>query len=262
VSIDVQALTVRAGSSTLVDNVSFAIEPGTWCTLIGPNGAGKTSLVETIVGLRRASSGDVTIHGRSVAHLSERERARTVAFVPQNPVVPAGMTVATYVGLGRTAYHGVLRSAGATDRAIVSSVLERVGLVAMADRDVASLSGGERQRTVLARALAQSTLVLVLDEPTTGLDVRHQIELLELVRTEVRECGLTVLATLHDLTLATQFADRLTLLADGRVVDDGMPAAVVRGGALVKSYGLSFDVVTVDGADVVVPLRVRDASVH
>ncbi len=253
-TVEVSGLSVRAGATTLVDDVSFNVEPGTWCTVIGPNGAGKTTLVETVAGLRRASAGTVAIDGELVAAMSERERATRIALVPQHPVAPPGMSVEDYVGLGRTAYHGVLRAPSAADRRIVAGVLERLELAPLAGRDVATLSGGERQRAVLARALAQSTRVVVLDEPTTGLDLRHQVTLLELLRAEVAECGLCVVATLHDLTLAAQFADRLVLLDRGRIVLDGAPRDVVRDEELARRYGMTLRVVDVDGTDVVVPV--------
>jgi iron complex transport system ATP-binding protein len=238
-----------------VKNVSLAIEAGTWCTIVGPNGAGKTSLVEAVAGLRRPSHGSVSIAGQPLGELSERERARTVALVPQHPVVPSGMTVYDYVALGRVAYHGLFRAASAGDRRVVESVLERLALDEFRDRDVITLSGGERQRMVLGRAFAQSTMVIVLDEPITGLDLRHQMELLELLKSEVAECGLTVVATLHDLTLAGQFADRLVLLDHGEVVLDGPAGVVVRSDELASRYGMNLRVVDVDGADVVVPVR-------
>ena len=164
------------------------------------------------------------------------------------------MSVTAYVELGRTAYHGVLRAPSARDRDVVADVLERLDLARLAGRDVATLSGGERQRAVLARALAQATPVVVLDEPTTGLDLRHQVTLLALLRREVAECGLTVLATLHDLSLAGQFADRLVLLDGGDIVLDGAPREVVRHEELARRYGLTLRVVDVDGTDVVVPV--------
>jgi iron complex transport system ATP-binding protein len=187
--------------------------------------------------------------------MSERERARTVSLVPQHPVVPEGMTVYDYVALGRTAYHGLFRPPSAYDRSVIDGVLERLSLGEFRDRDGATLSGGERQRMVLARAFAQSTMVIVLDEPITGLDMRHQMELLELLKTEVANCGLTVVATLHDLTLAGQFADRLVLLDHGNVVIDGPAGDVVRSDELAASYGMHLRVVDVDGSDVVVPVR-------
>ncbi len=254
-SIEVLGLSVRAGSATLISDVSLSVDAGTWCTVIGPNGAGKTTLVETVAGLRRSSHGTVTLSGESVSAMNERQRALRVAVVPQHPTIPFGMSVHDYVSLGRTAYHGLLRAPSAADRRCVGDVLERLSLTEFAARDVATLSGGERQRMVLARALAQATTVMVLDEPITGLDLRHQIAILELLQNEVRECGLTVLATLHDLTLAGQFADRLVLLDQGRLVLDGPSGEVVRSRELAECYGMELRVIDVDGADVVIPVR-------
>jgi iron complex transport system ATP-binding protein len=254
-TIELLDLSVRAGSTTLISDVSLNVEAGTWCTVIGPNGAGKTTLVEAVAGLRRPSEGSVSISGEPVGSMSERERAKRVALVPQHPTVPAGMSVRDYVALGRTAYHGLLRAPSALDRKTVDTVLARLTLDEFSHRDVFTLSGGERQRMVLARALAQSTMVMVLDEPITGLDLRHQMTILELLQKEVHECGLTVLATLHDLTLAGQFADRLVLLDHGRVVLDGPSGEVVRSEELEACYGMRLRVIDVDGADVVIPVR-------
>jgi len=254
-AIAITNLTVKAGAKTLVNGVSLSVEAGTWLTIIGPNGAGKTSLVEAVAGIRKIDSGSIAITGEDIGGLNERERARLVALVPQNPLVPSGMSVRDYVALGRTAYHGMLRAPSAGDRAIVDSVIERLSLQEFAKRNVATLSGGERQRMVLARTLAQSTMVVVLDEPITGLDLRHQMDLLELLKKEVADCGLTVLATLHDLTLAGQFADRLVLLDNAQVVLDGTAHEVIRNAELASRYGMQLRVVDVDGSDVVVPVR-------
>ncbi len=254
-SVEVNELTVRAGSKVLISNVTLRFEPGTWTTIIGPNGAGKTTLVETIAGLRRPSSGAVSILGEPLAEMNERARALRVALVPQHPVVPSGMSVYDYVALGRVAHHGLFHSASESDHEIIESVLERLSLAEFRERDVATLSGGERQRMVLARALTQSTKVMVLDEPITGLDLRHQMNMLESMKTEVHDCGLTVVATLHDLTLAGQFADRLVLLDGGEVVLDGAAPKVIRSAELAEHYGMDLRVVDVDGSDVVVPVR-------
>ena|SRR5665811_67442 len=165
------------------------------------------------------------------------------------------MTVRDYVGLGRTAHQGLLQGVSAAGWQLVEGVLDRLTLGALAGRDVSTLSGGERQRTVLARALAQSTTTIVLDEPTTGLDVRHQIETMELLRREVDDSGVTVLATLHDLTLAGQFADELVLLNDGRLVAQGPSREIVRSSELGRAYRMDLRVIDVDGSDVVVPHR-------
>jgi iron complex transport system ATP-binding protein len=254
-AVEIEGLTVKAGLKILVSNVTLAVEAGTWCTVVGPNGAGKTTLVEAVAGLRKPSHGSVSISGRALAEMPERERARRVALVPQQPVIPSGMSVEDYVALGRVAYHGLFRPPSASDRRIVESVLERLSLVDFRERDVMTLSGGERQRMVLARALVQSTAVIVLDEPITGLDLRHQMDMLELLKSEIAQCGLTVVATLHDLTLAGQFADRLVLLDHGHVVLDGAAGDVIRSDELAQCYGMKLRVVDVDGADVVVPVR-------
>jgi iron complex transport system ATP-binding protein len=254
-SISVRDLSVRIGSSTILCDVSLDIEPGSWCTIVGPNGAGKTTLVETVAGLRRPSTGTVSIGGELLHSMNERSRALHVALVTQHPIIPPGMSVLDYVSLSRTAYHGLLRAPNAEDRSAVVEVMSRLSLEEYADRDIITLSGGERQRAVLARALAQSTSVIVLDEPITGLDLRHQMTILELLQNEVRQCGLTVLATLHDLTLAGQFADRLVLLNKGRLVLDGPSGEVVRSRELSECYEMELRVIDVDGADVVVPAR-------
>ena len=248
-------VTVEVDGRALVSGVDLEVEAGSWCTIIGPNGAGKTTLLATLAGLRRPQRGEVDVGGRRVTSLSERERARVVAYVPQHPTIPAGMTLADYVSLGRLAFHGVTRAPSRADRAAVEEVIARLGLGDFRGRDATSLSGGERQRMVLARALAQSTTVVLLDEPTTGLDVRHQMEILETLAKEVRECGVTVVATLHDLTLAGLFTDRLVLLDRGEVRADGPAAEVLRSQELSRSYGTTLRVVDVDGHDVVVPTR-------
>jgi len=254
-TVELHELSVRAGSITLISDVTLNVEAGTWCTIVGPNGAGKTTLVETVAGLRRPSHGSVSIGGERVSSMSERDRALRVALVTQHPTVPSGMSVRDYVALGRTAYHGLLRAPSAVDRQAVTDVLTRLSLDEFENRDVVTLSGGERQRMVLARALAQATMVMVLDEPITGLDLRHQMTMLELLQKEVKECGLTVIATLHDLTLAGQFADRLVLLDHGRLVLDGPSGEVVRSAELAECYGMNLRVIDVDGADVVIPVR-------
>lgn len=260
-ALSARGVSVVAGLHPVVTDVTVSVSAGTWHTIVGPNGAGKTSLVEALAGVRRPSHGHVDVFGHDAHRLSASSRARHIAFVPQHPIVPEGMSVADYVGLGRTAHRGVLRIGGDDDRQIVHEVLTRVGIAPFAARDVASLSGGERQRVVIARALAQHTLVLVLDEPITGLDLRHQIELLSLVRREVDECGLAVFATLHDLTLAAQFSDVMSVMSHGAVVTSGAPRDVIRSSILRDVYGVGFRVIDVDGDDHVVPVVAPESSI-
>lgn len=243
----------RLGNAQLVDQVSVDIAAASWCTIVGPNGAGKTSLLTMMAGLRRPTTGSIRIGGNDIAEMDERERARVVAFVPQSPTVPGGMSVVDYVLLGRVAYHGVLRAPRSADHEVVEGVLDRLELSDLRHRLASTLSGGEKQRMVLGRALAQSTTTILLDEPITGLDVRHQMDLMQLLANEVRDCGLCVVASLHDLSLATLFTDQLVLMDHGVVRAVGRPYDVVTSPAMSESFGVNFRVVRVDDRDLVVP---------
>jgi len=252
-ALEASGVTVRVGARSLLDDVSVSVAPGEWVTVIGPNGAGKTTLVHAVAGLRRVDRGHVSLSGRDLGTLSDRARAGLVAFVPQTPVVPEGMSVADYVLLGRVSHRSLLRAETPHDRSVVGEVLTRLDLVALAARAVQTLSGGERQRAVIARALVQEAPLLVLDEPTTGLDLRHQLEVLEVVAEERRSRRIAVLATLHDLTLAGRFADRLCLLDGGRTVASGSVADVLTEDLLRAHYGVDVTVLDVGGTPVVVP---------
>jgi iron complex transport system ATP-binding protein len=249
-----EQVTVEAGGRRIVDGVSFAVEPGAWVSLLGPNGAGKTTLLRVLAGLRRFS-GSVRLAGRELAELGRREAARQIALVPQTPIVPTAMSVGDYVLLGRTPHMGVLAREGLGDRAAASEALIRLELAQLADRQLGSLSGGELQRAVIARALAQSAPVLLLDEPTTALDVGHQQQVLELVDELRRADGLTVVAAMHDLTLAAQYGDRIVLVDSGRVVAEGGAREVLTEERIASLYGATVRVVHGDGAPAVVPVR-------
>ena len=180
-------------------------------------------------------------------------RARKVAYVPQTPVIPPGMLVADYVLLGRTPHRGVFAAETANDRRIVFEILARLDLGGFGERTVQSLSGGERQRAVMARALAQQADVLLLDEPTTALDLGHQQDVLELVDALRRERSLTVIATLHDLTLAARYGDRIAILAKGRVAETGPPAEVLTVENIAEHFGASVRIVDDPEGPVIVP---------
>jgi iron complex transport system ATP-binding protein len=252
-ALEATGVTVRVGDRALLDDVGLSVAAGEWVTVIGPNGAGKTTLVHAIAGLRRVDGGRVTLSGRDLGSLSVRSRAGLVAFVPQSPVVPEGMSVADYVLLGRVSHRSLLRAETPHDRSVVGEVLARLDLVGLAARAVQTLSGGERQRAVIARALVQEAPLLVLDEPTTGLDLRHQLEVLEVVAEERRSRRIAVLATLHDLTLAGRFADRICLLDAGRKVASGAVPEVLTEALLRAHYGVDVTVLDVAGTPVVVP---------
>ena len=241
---------VIVADRALVDGVSFEVESGSWLNVVGPNGAGKTTLLRAIAGLT-TSSGEIVLDGLSATALSRRERSRAVAMVPQVPLVPQGMTVVDYVLLGRTPHLHPLANESEADLEVVRDALVRLDLLGFADRPVETLSGGERQRVLVARLLAQDTPIALLDEPTTALDVGHQQHVLDLVDELRRERRLTVVATLHDLTLASQYGDRVALLVDGQIVADGTATDVLTEDRIARHYGARVRVV----AGAVIPVR-------
>jgi iron complex transport system ATP-binding protein len=251
--IELRDLAVRFDGTDAVRGVTLDVAADEWVMLIGPNGAGKTSILRALCGLLPFEGG-ARLEGRDVRSLGRRELSRLIAFVPQNPVTPAELTVAEYVLLGRTPHLGYLGVEGRRDRRAVSRALARLDLLAFAERGLGSLSGGELQRAVLARALAQEARVLLLDEPTTSLDLGRQQQVLELVDS-LRGDGLTVLSTMHDLTLAGQYADRLVLLDRGAVVAEGPPDDVLSPELLASHYGANVRVVHDEGNVFVLPQR-------
>lgn len=252
--ITAKGLTVRLGGVTVVDQADVAVGDGEWVMLIGRNGAGKTSLLRAVSGLVHYD-GSVAVDGREIGSLRPRERARGLAMVPQNPVAPVDMTVREYVLLGRTPHLGFLGRLGRHDEEAAHEAIASLGLEDLAGRRLGALSGGERQRAVLSRALAQDAPVLLLDEPTTALDVGRQQDVLELVWRLRAERRLTVLGAIHDLTLAGQYADRLVLLDHGRVVASGAPTEVLDEERVNRHYDAHVRVTHVDGLPVVLPTR-------
>jgi len=254
-SIVLDDVVVRYGRTEVVRGFSDTIRSGEWLGLIGPNGAGKSSLLKAIVGVV-PSSGDVVIDGSSISLRSRSRRAALVAYVPQDPLMPADMTGFEYALLGRSPYVGYFATETRHDRAMVADVLDRLELGEFADRKLGHLSGGERQRLVIARALATEAPILLLDEPTSALDIGHQQQALELVARLRRDHGLTVISAMHDLTLAGSYSDRLALLHEGVVVAAGEPETVLRAETLAEFYGVRVSVHREpDGTIVVVPRR-------
>ena len=242
VALDVEGVGVRLGGQEILRDVTLEVTAGSWVCAIGPNGAGKTTLLHAVAGLV-PFEGRVGLWGRELSAYPRRERARLVALVPQQPVIPEGVTVQDYVLLGRTPHLGVLGSERRSDLVAVGQALDRLDLGWAPERRLDTLSGGELQRVVLARALAQEAPLLLLDEPTTGLDLGHQITVLELVDELRRENGLTVLSTMHDLTLAGRFADRFALLSKGRLVSKGSRADVLDAAVILEHFGASVRVI-------------------
>ncbi|MEV1288260.1 ABC transporter ATP-binding protein [Micromonospora sp. NPDC049679] len=253
-AVEVRDLRVELGGARILDGVDLTVAAGEWITVIGPNGAGKSTLLRAVGGLV-AATGSISLLGTPSARLHRRDRARIVATVPQSPVVPPGMVVFDYVLLGRTPYIAPLGRESATDLSAVREVLERLDLTGFGDRELVTLSGGERQRVFLARALAQGATLLLLDEPTTALDIGHQQDVLELVDQLRHDHGLTVLTTMHDLSIAGEYADRMVLLAEGRVAAAGPPSEVLTEELLAKYYRARVRVVAGEHGPLVVPVR-------
>ncbi|XVV13006.1 ABC transporter ATP-binding protein [Actinoplanes sp. CA-131856] len=253
-AIRVEGLRVSLDGTPIVLGVDLDVERGEWVTVIGPNGAGKSTALRAIGGLL-PFEGTVELDGSPIDRLHRRERAKTIATVAQSPVVPPGMRVFDYVLLGRTPYVRPLGRESANDLAVVEQVLEELDLTRFADRRLDTLSGGERQRAFLARALAQGAGILLLDEPTSALDIGHQQEVLELVDRLRAERALTVLATMHDLTTAGEYADRMVLLAAGRVVAAGTARDVLTEANLAEHYRVRVRVIEGEHGPLVVPVR-------
>ncbi|MFF1413524.1 ABC transporter ATP-binding protein [Streptomyces sp. NPDC058289] len=238
--ITAEAVSWSVAGTPVVREVSADIATGETVGLLGPNGSGKSSLLRCLAGLRAPDAGAVRYDGESVRDWSARRIARHVAFVEQDAGADGDLAVADIVGLGRTPFRDRWHGPDATDRAVVTAALERVGLTALAGRRWKALSGGERQRTHIARALAQQPSGLLLDEPTNHLDVKHQLELMELLS----GTGQTVLVALHDLSLAARYCDRLLLLHHGRLVASGPPAAVLTAQRLAEVFEVDAELTT------------------
>ena len=251
-----ESVGVVLDNTPLLREVSLNVPAGSWLGVIGPNGAGKSTLLHAVCGIV-PHTGCVRLGGHDVATLDRRDRAGRIGFVAQTPVTPPGMRVVDYVLLGRTPHRGVLAAETPTDRAVVRDVLAQLDLLPFAQRRLTSLSGGERQRAFLARALAQQPQLLLLDEPTAALDIGHQVDVLDLVDSLRCTLGLTVVSTLHDLTLAGRYPDAVVLLVDGKVVASGRPAEVLTPELIETHYGTPVRVLHDDDGLIVIPTTRR-----
>ena len=253
-AIELTDVTVVLGGRPVVDQVDLTLDEGEWIGLIGPNGAGKTTLLRAIARLV-PFSGSIELQGRSTAAMRRSELSRLIAVVPQDPSTPPWMTVGEYVLLGRTPHLGALAKEGRRDLEAAARALDRLDLSGFGERPLGTLSGGEKQRVVVARALAQEARIILLDEPTAALDIGHQQQALDLLDLLRGESGLTLVAAMHDLTLAAQYAERMVLLDSGRVVADGLPRDVLTEETIARHYGASIDIVPVGGRVAVIPRR-------
>jgi len=234
-AIAVDDVTVAFGGVSVLDGVSTTVQSGTFVGLVGPNGAGKTTLIRSITGALTPDAGAVEVAGERLADLPSRAASRRVATVPQSTASTFAFDVRRIVAMGRTPHVDRLGSPTPADHRAVEAAMDRAAVADLADRPVTEVSGGERQRVFLARALAQDAPVLLLDEPTSDLDVNHQVQTLEILSSLVDE-GRTVVAAIHDLDLAARYCDELRLLADGRIRASGPPASVLTDDTVAAAF--------------------------
>lgn len=229
------------GNGPVLDAVDVALRPGEMVGLIGPNGAGKSTLLSLLMGLFRASTGEVLVAGRALSGLSRRRLARIMALVPQHLEIGFAFRVREVVAMGRYPYLGRFQVAGAADLAAIDEAMALTGVDLLANRTIDTLSGGERQRVLIARAIAQQTPVVLLDEVTANLDLSHQLEVLELAARMAAE-GRLVVAAIHDLTMASRYCERLLLLADGQLRVDGSVREVLTPEHLRRFFGVDANI--------------------
>lgn len=241
--IELDDVSVAFGDTDVLESVTASIEDGQFVGLVGPNGAGKTTLLRAISGVCPPTSGHVSIDGVDLTAASAAHRGREVAVVPQETTLAFSFTVRHLVSMGRTPYRSRFSPPDERDRACVDRAMEQTKTAALASRSVDELSGGQRQRVLLARALAQDTPVILLDEPTANLDINHQVEMLSVVRRLTGD-GTTVVAAIHDLDLAARFCDELLVLAGGRLVRRGSPEQVLDAETIQATFGATGAVTT------------------
>jgi iron complex transport system ATP-binding protein len=237
-----RGVTVGYGARTVIDDLDVAIPPGVITTIIGPNGCGKSTLLRTLSRLLKPSKGTVVLDGDDIARLRTRDVARKLGLLPQAPVAPEGLTVADLVARGRHPHQSWLRQWSSDDADVVERALAMTGVSDLADRPVDALSGGQRQRVWISMTLAQGTDLLLLDEPTTYLDLAHAMDVLDLVD-DLHESGCTVVMVLHDLNLAARYSDNLIVMREGSILAQGHPRDVLTAELLHGAFGLRAKVI-------------------
>jgi iron complex transport system ATP-binding protein len=236
-AIQTNNLTFAYKDRPVLDGVSLSVERGGMVGILGPNGSGKTTLLKIFSAVLRGR-GDVKVNGRSIETYGKRELSRLFAMVPQESQILFPYTVAEIVLMGRASYHSPLALEGKKDLEVARASMELTDSLPFSDRYLHELSGGEKQRVIIARALAQEPEILVLDEPSAFLDLKHQVQVFELMRRLNREHTLTIIAALHDLNLAALFFPRLVMLRDGRIYRDGSPKEVLTEETIEEIYGI------------------------
>jgi iron complex transport system ATP-binding protein len=250
--IEVENLTLGYGRHAVVRDIGFSLEPGRMTGLVGPNGCGKSTIIKSISRVLSPIAGSIKLNGRDVSRIPYIELARFLGVVPQIPLLPGNFTAFEVVLMGRNPHLGFFQYEGEKDMAIARDAMKKTRTTHLAVRRIGELSGGEIQSVVIARVLAQQTECILLDEPTSNLDIGRQIEVLDLMKKMCAE-GLTVGVALHDLNLAVQYCDYLILLHEGRIKAEGMPSQVVTQENIRDVYGEGNTVHIIDGLPAVLP---------
>lgn len=247
----------------VASDLTLAIPDGSFTVIVGPNACGKSTALRALARMLKPKHGTVLLDGEAIASRPAKEVARKLGLLPQSPVVPDGITVRDLVGRGRFPHQGLLRQWSAGDEAAVVHALESANVRDLEDRFVDELSGGQRQRVWLAMVLAQETDILLLDEPTTYLDISHQVEVLDLCADLHEHHGRTLVAVLHDVSQAARYATHLVAMKDGRIVAEGAPSEIITAALIEEVYGLACLVVPdpVTGTPLVVPHARKQADV-
>ncbi|KAA9394471.1 ABC transporter ATP-binding protein [Kocuria coralli] len=255
-SLTVEGLSLGYGDRTVIEGLDLSILPGKVTAIVGANACGKSTLQRSMSRLLAPRAGSVLLDGRKVHELPAKQLARTLGLLPQSPVAPEGITVAELVGRGRHPHQGLFSRWSQEDDAAVAEALEATATVELMDRPVDELSGGQRQRVWIATALAQRTDLLLLDEPTTFLDVSHQVEVLDLLTDLNRRRGTTVVMVLHDLNLAARYGDHLVMIAGGRLHAAGTPAETLTEESVRAVFGIDSKVIVdpTSGTPLMLPL--------
>lgn len=255
-TLSAEGVTLAYGDRIVIEGLDLVIAPGRITSIVGSNGCGKSTLLRSLARLLSPASGQVVLDGKSVHSRPTKEVARVLGLLPQSPIAPEGIAVADLVGRGRHPHQKVLARWNAHDYEVVADALEATGITDLADRSVDELSGGQRQRVWIAMALAQETDILLLDEPTTFLDVAHQVEVLDLLTDLSVSRGTTIVMVLHDLNLAARYSDELVAMKSGRVHALGSPGEILTHTLVEEVFGMANQITTdpVSGKPMVTPI--------
>ena len=242
-AISVKNLCVSYENNNIIENMDLSIPKGKITIIIGANGCGKSTLLKTISRINKHKNGDIFINNKNIKNIKEKNIAKEVAFLPQGPVCPSGLTVRELVAYGRFPHQKMIGGLNSHDKEVIDWAIKETGLSEFSDREVENLSGGQRQRAWIAMTLAQETEIIMLDEPTTYLDLSYQLEVLEVLQKLNKEKNITVVIVLHELNNACRFADNIVGLKKGKIICEGRPIDVINKETLKKIYGIDANLV-------------------